>query len=256
MAYIPTLGRFLQEDPAGYVDGPNRFQFEISNPVNRLDPEGTKTYVGIYYLYPQKDKNYAFRRAAQTWARDIQASPDFNPKTDQVILLPVTTKGDFKKAWNSIPGSCPNQKVKQVAVFTHASRGTNPGLNFHAGPTPGDDGTLSIAEIQALAQLNFDQTSDLLLEGCEAAASNSGSDPRSIAQQFADSQGVTTYGDTGKGSFSQSQAGYIRIDDTGTTVYLGQFNGDRPVAPVIANPTPKPPTTQPVPYPGTIPYKP
>jgi uncharacterized protein RhaS with RHS repeats len=30
----------MQRDPAGYVDGPNLYQYEGSNPVNRLDPSG------------------------------------------------------------------------------------------------------------------------------------------------------------------------------------------------------------------------
>lgn len=38
--YSPTLGRFLRQDPAGYVDGANLYQFVGSNPVNRQDPSG------------------------------------------------------------------------------------------------------------------------------------------------------------------------------------------------------------------------
>jgi RHS repeat-associated protein len=35
-----TLGRFLQEDPAGYVDGVNRYQFVSSCPTSKLDFSG------------------------------------------------------------------------------------------------------------------------------------------------------------------------------------------------------------------------
>jgi RHS repeat-associated protein len=38
--YSPTLGRWLQQDPAGYVDGANLYQEVRSNPVNGTDPQG------------------------------------------------------------------------------------------------------------------------------------------------------------------------------------------------------------------------
>ena len=41
--YSPTLGRWMQEDPAGYIDGPNRYQLELSSPTNKLDPTGTES---------------------------------------------------------------------------------------------------------------------------------------------------------------------------------------------------------------------
>ena len=38
--YSPTLGRWINQDPAGYINGANTYQFVMSNPVNRVDPEG------------------------------------------------------------------------------------------------------------------------------------------------------------------------------------------------------------------------
>jgi RHS repeat-associated protein len=38
--YSVTLGRPVQTDPKGYPDGLNRYQWEGSNPINRLDPSG------------------------------------------------------------------------------------------------------------------------------------------------------------------------------------------------------------------------
>jgi len=35
-----TLGRFMQRDPLGYVDGNNLAQYESSSPINTLDPTG------------------------------------------------------------------------------------------------------------------------------------------------------------------------------------------------------------------------
>jgi RHS repeat-associated protein len=38
--YDPSLGRFLQQDPAGDVNGPNTYQLEEGNSVDRVDPSG------------------------------------------------------------------------------------------------------------------------------------------------------------------------------------------------------------------------
>ena len=42
--YSPTLGRFLQPDPAGYPDGPNNYNYAVSDPVNGTDPSGMNPF--------------------------------------------------------------------------------------------------------------------------------------------------------------------------------------------------------------------
>lgn len=39
-SYDPRTGRFLQQDPAGYADGPNRYVYARNNPVDLVDPLG------------------------------------------------------------------------------------------------------------------------------------------------------------------------------------------------------------------------
>ncbi len=43
--YSPTLGRWMQQDPMGYVDGMNLYQAYRSGPVALVDPLGTDAYV-------------------------------------------------------------------------------------------------------------------------------------------------------------------------------------------------------------------
>ena len=40
MAYSPTMARWMEQDPLGYVDGPNTYQFVGDGPINRIDPGG------------------------------------------------------------------------------------------------------------------------------------------------------------------------------------------------------------------------
>ena len=53
--YSPSLGRWINQDPAGYVNGANTYQFVMGNPVGNVDPSGLDaagTALG-QYLYWQ-----------------------------------------------------------------------------------------------------------------------------------------------------------------------------------------------------------
>jgi RHS repeat-associated protein len=38
--YSPSLGTWTSQDPAGYINGANTYQFVMSNPVGRVDAKG------------------------------------------------------------------------------------------------------------------------------------------------------------------------------------------------------------------------
>ena len=50
--YTPALGRFLQPDPLGYIDGMNLYQYCGNNPLNWIDPWGLKRYNYRWYNIP------------------------------------------------------------------------------------------------------------------------------------------------------------------------------------------------------------
>jgi RHS repeat-associated protein len=43
--YSPSLGRWINQDPAGYINGANRYQFVMGNPVGNVDPLGLDVVV-------------------------------------------------------------------------------------------------------------------------------------------------------------------------------------------------------------------
>jgi hypothetical protein len=58
MSYDPTEGRWVEEDPAGYDDGPNRYQFVSGQPLVKVDPfglQGGSGRPGPVRLTPKQD---------------------------------------------------------------------------------------------------------------------------------------------------------------------------------------------------------
>jgi hypothetical protein len=43
--YTPHVGRWLSEDPSGFVDWPNQYLYVKNNPVNQVDPSGEEPSV-------------------------------------------------------------------------------------------------------------------------------------------------------------------------------------------------------------------
>ncbi|MFC1855555.1 RHS repeat domain-containing protein, partial [Thermodesulfobacteriota bacterium] len=76
--YNPMQGRFINKDPIGINDGPNRFIYVGNNPVNMVDPTGevifTAATLAIMYLYFEGACTaYDAGQVANTW-RDPNSS--------------------------------------------------------------------------------------------------------------------------------------------------------------------------------------
>ena len=68
--YSPTLGRFLQPDPAGFVDGLNLYTYAGNSPISFVDP------LGLSRLRTSGKTNNLFRRAASSIGSFIDRNRD------------------------------------------------------------------------------------------------------------------------------------------------------------------------------------
>ncbi|WP_432459882.1 RHS repeat domain-containing protein [Agarivorans sp. QJM3NY_25] len=71
--YDPEMGRFLQPDPLGYVDGINRFAYVRNNPLMFTDPYGTESFNVENIINAVEDGLSEY--AANSWASATSESP-------------------------------------------------------------------------------------------------------------------------------------------------------------------------------------
>lgn len=65
MSYSPTIGRFLEMDPDEYIDGPNTYQLEGGNPIDFLDPSGTKRKIDWGKGFTDQEKSESKRHSSE-----------------------------------------------------------------------------------------------------------------------------------------------------------------------------------------------
>ena len=126
--YHPTAGRWLQRDPAEYVDGVNQYEYVRSAPSLTVDPSGTKCSVcgaGIRYRVSiasldahQKDQGYS--KAAKAVEGAVATNPGVSAQVNSWKLT-------FPKFESSGPVAVYNPE------FSGPPRGTRPGLKFAQG---------------------------------------------------------------------------------------------------------------------------
>ena len=194
----------------------------------RPELEKIRVFFDIAYLAPDKDKDFAFIRAARTWENEIRSSYSFKQGRDIYIAKGVRTKWDFIAAWSEIAeiSNRPNHVAVEGSLFTHASfsdgnTSSESGLEFAADPRGGGS-TLTRDDILQLPKIRWDQhNGQLALYGCNTG--NLKSRGWAPAGVFSQAQKVRTLGEPGWSYFSLNKSKYVEIHDVATNVYLAAF---------------------------------
>jgi RHS repeat-associated protein len=77
----PTLGRFVQRDPAGYVDGGSLFLYLKANPLGYADPFGRQS-TSRPASEPRENRKACYEEPIEWTVRD---KPEYDPKADTDI---------------------------------------------------------------------------------------------------------------------------------------------------------------------------
>ena len=218
--YNTILMRWLNRDPIEECDGCNLYIFVANRPSYCFDKLGLYRWVAIYYSRADQPE---FKRAAETYKRDIEQSKTFNPRCDSVIIKGALTAGEFRKVWDEINNETRREgnryKIKSLHIFTHSG----PGILFLRGTS------LSASRIEALARLNWAADGNAVCHGCNTGIHDE--DGNSVARSLATGQGVKALGQTGFSQFSESpnrRTWFTRIDGNSQNVYLWSYGDGGP----------------------------
>jgi RHS repeat-associated protein len=221
--YNPVVDSQEEDDLEEYLGQPqnwNRYTFVWNNPLRFVDPNGEKVYVVVYTTGNDVDNggDAELRRAAETKAQAIQNSKGFNPKKDKVLLRGVQTKNDFAKVINEANGLNKQfGKVEQIALYAHS--GPESGPIFHeASPENHNQTQFTQRELSNL-KVNWSGTATARIYGCNTGVN--------FAQNFANAQGVPTFGYQGYAYFSNSATQMIPDEGGRRPLYMIQADYGR-----------------------------
>lgn len=94
--YDPKIGRFISEDPLGYVEGPNLYEYVHNNPVNYTDPEG------LAAMKNNSDQAIPYKPEGEDYQQARLCQPGEWCNVDGVYSPP----GSGKQCPIKIPGNC------------------------------------------------------------------------------------------------------------------------------------------------------
>lgn len=97
MSYDPALGRFLERDPGGYIDGANLYEYVRSSPVRWTDPSGLfavdSTNPDIKAAFAKLENS----RLGQKLLEDIKRLEACANKEVRIILSPPTMRASTSR---------------------------------------------------------------------------------------------------------------------------------------------------------------
>ena len=158
--YDPSLGRWINQDPAGYINGANTYQFVMGNPVNAVDPWGLHWWdsnwwwlvppvkiggmVADYFINGEKTRAAAKQlpRVKQDWMdRAVYGRVNQCPGTAEPAaeLRAVSDAQKTAASGGVLPGTTPGGPlpVPGVSVEINVAKGLTIGINKGVGAVAG-----------------------------------------------------------------------------------------------------------------------
>ena len=139
--YDPQIGRFIQQDPLGFIDGVNRYAYVMNNPINFVDPWGTMatgpTKVARSIGTILMPNTFAEKRPG-TWSDHLVGSGKalYNeaksaaslliPSIQQTPIPPEQRYGAMGTEWLLIAGSLPAKVLGSAGKIGKVAKGTKP----------------------------------------------------------------------------------------------------------------------------------
>jgi RHS repeat-associated protein len=121
--YSPELGRFMQRDPEGYVDGMNLYAYVKNNPLRYLDPMGLRTVQENTDSFSYLDQKYqegnlfagpgapiASRESTDAGLKEYELHKEFFP------MLP-TGKYQIRAEYTTKPISIVSDVIDFIGIF-------------------------------------------------------------------------------------------------------------------------------------------
>ena len=92
--YSPSLGTWISQDPAHYIDGANTYQFVMSDPVGRADPTGLLSYPnnfrsGMGWFYVHLDNAGPPAPSADGFSTDVDVTFKASPAAKKLCLKTI-----------------------------------------------------------------------------------------------------------------------------------------------------------------------
>ena len=228
--YDPSLGRFTQSDPA-MEDGYNWYVYCANNPLLNVDPSGEMYVIAWSYslsdLNDYKDSNgnvnwdkftaeNSFARAAYTRKQELINS---GIPESEIDIQRIDNESDMRATWEMWAGY---DVVEAMDIYSHGDENgvivAGGGGEFLENTTKLNWGSVWRARMIDGKSTAMAHQPYVVFHGCNTANGN-------FAQNFANSQGVETYAQTGYASFSRNSKVHIPIEDKATSgdVYLFHF---------------------------------